>query len=91
MGDFTGEGFEVFPSIYQDNQRVKEVAEWPDVYLETKVTEYWQFLMREDLMPRARQAAHRILEHLGFEIDWRAGQYDLPKEPVATEVIDGNG
>lgn len=82
MSSFTSEGHKPFMNTHSDSQRLGECSEWPDVILETKVTEYWQFLMRDDLQPRATAAAHRILEHLGFEIDYRAGVYN-------PEVTDG--
>lgn len=80
---FTSEGLQPFPNTHSNSQRLGECSEWPDVIIETKITEYWQFLSRDDIMPRAKEAAHRILTHLGFEIDYRAGIYDQ------VEVKDG--
>lgn len=73
---FTTEGYTPFPNVYEDNKRVGAFSELPDDVLERKIEEYWQFQNRDDIMPRARHAAGRILEHLGFEIDYRHGCYE---------------
>lgn len=64
-----------FPNTLADQEKLHSIAEWPEKQLEDKVVEYWQFKERTDLMPRAIKAANRILEHLGFEVDYRAGIY----------------
>lgn len=79
MSDFVGEGFKPFPNIYEDNKAVGAISGLSEAVLERKVHEYWEFLGRDDIMPRARDMAHRILLHLGFEVDYRAGEYDLRK------------
>ena len=75
MSDFAGEGFKPFPNTEADLHAMHTVAEWDEDVVEHKITEYWLFLERTDIMPRARNAAKRILEHLGFEIDFRQGCY----------------
>lgn len=72
--EFSSEGFDPFPPIHSDEFRLHSVAEWPDSQIEEKITEYWSFLS-QDRMPRAEKAARRILTHLGFEVDYRAGFY----------------
>ena len=83
MSEFAGEGFTPFLNTEADAYQMKSVSEWPDARIEDKVLEYWEFLERKDLMPRAVKAAHRILEHLGFEMDARYGAYDY--------VLEGKG
>lgn len=68
---FVGEGFKPFPNTIADRQVVSECLEWSDERIEAKVVEYWAFLDRTDLMPRARIAANQILGLLGFEMDER--------------------
>ena len=74
-GAFTTEGFKPFPSVHSDNQIIGGCSEWSDQIIEEKITEYWLFLERDDIQPRARGLAQRVLAHLGFEIDYRAGCY----------------
>ena len=76
MSDFTGDGFEGMPSIYQDNLQVRLFSTWERQVLEDRVTEYGHFLQREDLMPRARQGADRVMTHALFELAFRDGVYD---------------
>lgn len=87
MSSFTGEGFAPFPNVYSDNQRLGECSEWPDSVIEDKVCEYWQFLDRDDIMPRAIAAAHRVIDHLGFEMDYRYGAYETTQR-LEDEVCD---
>ncbi len=76
MSEFTSDGFKPFPNTFEDNKRVGSCSEWSDDVIENKVTEYWLFLERKDIMPRAVEVAHRVLDHLGFEMDYRYGTYD---------------
>jgi hypothetical protein len=82
---FTTEGFQPFPNTYADLQHLGEITEWDEARLRNKLEEYWGFIGRDDIMPRAREAAQRILEHLGFEVDMRF----LEAEGVALESTDG--
>lgn len=68
---FTSQGFEPFPNTMADQERLHSITEWSDELLEDKVYEYWQFLERKDLMPRAIAAANRMLLHMGYEVDCR--------------------
>ncbi|HET8708969.1 MAG TPA: hypothetical protein VFL85_01670 [Candidatus Saccharimonadales bacterium] len=72
---FTSEGHRSFANSYEDNKRVGEFSSLNDAALEYKVREYEEFVTRDDIMPRARTAASRILNHLGFEIGYRSGIY----------------
>lgn len=85
---FTTEGFAPFPSTYYDDKFIRECSEWDDSRIERMVTEYWQFLERDDIQPRARATAERILEHLGFEMDFRYGAYDYSLNRIEDEVCD---
>lgn len=68
-------GFESFPSLYADGLQTGEFSEWKTPFLLDRYNEYTQFLQRPDLMPRAQTEAARILLHLTFELDYRAGVY----------------
>lgn len=83
MSEFTGDGFKPFPNTIADRQQIGDCINWPDSRIEDKVVEYWSFLDRTDLMPRAIKVAHSILDILGFEMDVRYGAYDY--------VLDGKG
>lgn len=85
MSDFSGEDYRPFPNVYSDNERIGQCSEWSDQIIEDRVTVYWLFLERDDIMPRARIAGQRVLAHLGFEIDYRAGVY-VDQE---LELLDG--
>ena len=80
MSEFTSHGSEPFPSTYFDNRDIGNCSEWSDERIEGMVTEYWQFMDRKDLQPRARAIGERVLAHLGFEMDYRYGAYEtLPR------------
>lgn len=68
---FTSGGFDSFPNLYHDQQRVHEIVTWPRNMLENRMAEYTRFLQREDLMPRAAQAATNILGAMCLELSWR--------------------
>lgn len=88
MSEFTGNGFETFPSIHVDNKRVAEFSEWTTPVLEEHTSQYAAFLQRDDLMPRARAQAERVLDHLLFELAYRDGIYDefIEKNDVCEEA-----
>lgn len=69
--EFSGGGFEPFPNTYSDRKEVSSATEWDDARIEYKIEEYWAFLRRSDIMPRATQMGYEILNLLGFEIDER--------------------
>lgn len=73
---FTSSGYESFPSLHVDNKLVAEFSSWPIENLEHRVNEYTAFLQRPDLMPRAREQAERVREHILFELAYRDGVYD---------------
>lgn len=68
---FTSEGFESFPSLYHDTERIHTVLEWPSEVLISRITEYAKFAARTDNMPRAQETADRILSHMQFEVGQR--------------------
>lgn len=72
---FTTEGFITLPHFQADELRIDTIAETPIELLESRSTEYSQFLAGE-IMPRARAASNRILNHLIFELAYRDGVYD---------------
>jgi hypothetical protein len=74
MSEFSTEGQQSFPSIYQDYEQVAQFSEWPTDALIDRLAEYTEFLKSEDLMPRARQQAELITRHALFELSWRGAQ-----------------
>lgn len=76
---FTSAGRERFPSIYSDLQQIGDYATWPREALDSRISEYQEFLKRDDLMPRAIEGAQRLLTHLGFEVCYRDGLLDAPE------------
>jgi hypothetical protein len=78
------------PDSYHDNRNVSLFSLLSQVELDFKVDQYGDYMQRPDLMPRARYAGDRILEHLLFEYGYRDGIYDeylLPR--LEEEVCDG--
>lgn len=74
---FTGEGFDSMPSLYADNTLVGEFSDerFTDEVLSRKADEYEKFLKQDDLMPRAKEEAERVMNHLLFEKMYRAGLF----------------
>ena len=75
MSEFAGKGFESFPHLYADTKKIAVFAEMEKEILERLSSEYTEFLSRENIMPRAREAANRILDHVMFELAYREGVY----------------
>ena len=65
-----------FPSIYADSQIVGEFSLWEQRLLEERHNDYNSYLEREDISPRSRAEAERVLGHLSFELAYREGIYD---------------
>jgi hypothetical protein len=64
------------PDFYHDNLAVGSFSLLSQVQLDNKVDQYGDHLQRQDLMPRARYAGNRVLDHLLFEYGYRDGIYD---------------
>ena len=73
---FAGEGFDAFPSLYADNKLVGEFSAWDRDVLDQRIRDYERFLQKDDLMPRARSEAERIVGHLVFEVMYREGAFN---------------
>lgn len=86
---FTGEGFDSFPSLYHDEQRLQNVMNWPSNQLADKVREYAHFLRQPDNMPRAQQTAQRIFNRLAFEVGQREGMHHSVLKDL-DELCEGN-
>lgn len=71
---FTTEGFKPFPSLYQDNQQVREFSAWTTESLNSHYQEYNEFLQTK-VMPRAEEESRRIMAHLCFELMYREGMF----------------
>lgn len=61
--------------LYFDEIRLKGVTEMKEERIKELSKEYLQYLERDDLMPRARESAQRILSRLAFEMICREGYY----------------
>lgn len=75
MSEFSGSGFETFPSLHADTAKITVFAEMDKDILERLANEYTDFLARENLMPQAKATANRILGHVMFELAYREGVY----------------
>lgn len=75
MSEFSGSGFETFPSLHADTAKITVFAEMDKDILERLANEYTDFLARENLMPQAKATANRILDHVMFELAYREGVY----------------
>lgn len=64
-----------FPNVYGDSQQVGDYASWPQEILEDRMNTYTTYTQREDISPRSRGEAERILAHLCFELCYREGIY----------------
>lgn len=69
-----------FPNVYGDSQQVGDYATWSQEILEDRLNTYTEYVERTDISPRSRGEAQRILGHLGFELCWRAGMFDIEAE-----------
>jgi hypothetical protein len=76
MSGFTTAGFENTPDIYLTNQEVGRFSELDDAAITYKLHQYGSVLMQHGINPRAFAGIERILAHLTFEQQYRAGTYD---------------
>lgn len=83
---FAGEGFKPFPNTHADNQQIGEVTTWTDERIEEKLSEYYLFMERDDIMARARTMGQRVIDHLCFEMDQRYDEEMMKK--LEDEVCD---
>lgn len=65
-----------FPNVYGDSLQTGDYASWPQTALEERVYTYIEYVGREDISPRSRGEAERILGHLTFELCYREGWYE---------------
>lgn len=72
---FTTNGREDFPPTYEDSKRIHEFSTWPSSVLKGRLLRYIAFL-DNDPMPRAAETARRIVEHIDFELQYRATNPD---------------
>lgn len=76
MTDFQGEGFPDYPNLHLDKELTHRVVELPDEQLIYKLNQYGEFIGREGIMPKHREAANWILDRLLFDQAVRDGIYD---------------
>jgi len=74
MSEFAPQGGERFPNLFADSKRVAELSEWTTPMLEERATQYVAFLQSDNLMPRAREQATRFLDHVMFELSYKASR-----------------
>ena len=85
---FASDGRAPFPPTYEDNKHIGDFSNdglWPTQKLMGRLALYQDFLKRDDIMPRARDTARRIREHLMFELLWREGYFDYLNEVERVE------
>jgi len=77
---FASQGQASFPPIYEDSKVLGDFSDeqrWPTRKLEGRLNRYLEFLNHDDPMPRAREGARRIVEHIMFELLYREGVYNV--------------
>ena len=77
LSGFTGSGFDSMPNFYEDNKNIGSISTLGDAALQHMYETYTAWAARKDIMPRAKQAAERILNHLEFEFRYQAGVYEV--------------
>lgn len=87
---------ETFPNIYVDKNMIEELSQqvvasdemlYSDEMLRGKMQEYKDFITRDDISPRSRQDAYRIVRHIGFELLYRGGYFDHAPDDLS-DVMD---
>lgn len=74
----SSKGFDAWPPIHQDEQRIHEVVEWSDEMLYDRILWYTSFLVNEkSLQERGKKAAEYILGRMKFDRDCRVGKYAI--------------
>ena len=68
---FTSNGKAEFPPIYEDSKKLSELSTWRTSVLQGRLVRYLAFL-DDNPMPRAKDGAQRIVEHIDFELQYRA-------------------
>lgn len=85
---FNTEGQKPFPPTYQDNKNIGDFSDeqrWPIQKLMGRLALYEAFLKRDDLMPRAKETARRIKDHLMFELLYREGFFNITNDNDSDE------
>ena len=72
---FSTSGRTEFPPTYEDNKKITEFSTWPTSVLKGRLARYVAFL-EDSPMPRAKATSQRIVEHIDFELQWRATNSD---------------
>lgn len=92
-------GFEAFPSLKSDNERVGLLGSqilnkkgqleytYSTPRLEELVRQYGHYL-NNDPMPRGKKTAERVMEHLLFELRYRSGGFNeiIKQDEICEEV-----
>jgi hypothetical protein len=84
--EFTSASWDSTPNIYLEEQGTGGYTNLSNEAIAAKVLEYEGVLTQKGVNPRAAEAARRILAHLSFERQSRAGAYS---NTIATTVVDG--
>lgn len=72
---FAGNGFEEYPDLFLDYQRLHEASQLEDGTLNRLTNGYFKFLNRDDVMPHHRERAQANFRRLLFEKAYRSGYY----------------
>lgn len=67
---FSSSGQTEFPPIYEDTKNIQVFSTWRSSVLIGRLARYVAFL-DSDPMPRAREGAQRLVEHIDFELQYR--------------------
>ncbi len=80
--------FNPLSSLYADNTHfIHQLASVDESVLKSRQTSYSEFL-EGDIMPRARDQATRVLAHIAFELDYRAGRYSKSVDCIELTQVE---
>ena len=76
MSEMTSKGFEQMPSLYRDNEHtIARMADMTSERLHELKDQYTAFISSEP-MKHHQEQAERFLQHVVFELRYRAGEFE---------------
>lgn len=87
---------EAFPNVYADTHMIQELSQqkvasdeflYPDDVLRQRMVEYKAYVQRDDISPRSRAEAYKVMRHVGFELLYRGGYFESAPDDLS-EVLD---
>lgn len=88
-GGFATEGYNEYPNLYLDGQRIHNIVEWSDQYLEERMNYYARFLGNSAILPGHRVQAERLHTHMLEELCWRDTGVSEPSLKDYDELCEG--